>query len=113
MSCQLINEHTNKHGGSLEFHQWSLNVAVAAKQNACCLFAVCLLEEFVRSLVVEVDLTSSRPPADNTKKTARTKNKGIPSWFFFKNAKISKRIGEPGHRSQYLSHAKRALYHLS
>ena len=29
------------------------------------------------------------------------------------DTKISKNIGEPGHRSQCLSHAKRALYHLS
>ncbi len=26
---------------------------------------------------------------------------------------VKEKIGEPGHRSQCLSHAKRALYHLS
>jgi hypothetical protein len=30
-----------------------------------------------------------------------------------KGPERNKKIGEPGHRSQYLSHAKRALYHLS
>ena len=30
-----------------------------------------------------------------------------------KSLKIKKICGEYGHRSRYLSHAKRALYHLS
>ena len=30
-----------------------------------------------------------------------------------KKGSTSKKIGEAGHRSPYLSHAKRALYHLS
>ena len=32
---------------------------------------------------------------------------------FFSAAQKTFYFGEPGHRSRYLSHAKRALYHLS
>ena len=36
-----------------------------------------------------------------------------PSAFFQLENFLNKKSGEPGHRSQCLSHAKRALYHLS
>src|SRR5690349_2001472 len=73
--------------------------------------AVAVVKDTLRSEAKVVSSVSMTKPSSFATKRGKDKGKKRKSNSLQWSEK--KKVGEPGHRSQCLSHAKRALYHLS